>query len=115
MERIIITFSADGTFRGASVTDFNGLPAPLDEAALNKIAPAIGATAIANYDAVVAERDSLIQLKTTMEQTVMDALKSGDPAQFAAIGMAFVTPAEEKARAEKLAQYEALKTELGLT
>ena len=47
MERIIITFQGDGTFRGASLTDFEGLPVPVDESRLGELVPGINQAAIA--------------------------------------------------------------------
>jgi hypothetical protein len=43
MERIIITFDQDSTFRGASVTDFDGLQQPLDVSALTALFPILNA------------------------------------------------------------------------
>lgn len=51
MERLIITFKNDGTFRGASLTDFNGLPQSLDEAALTALFPTLNAAALAQASA----------------------------------------------------------------
>ena len=61
------------------------------------------------------------RIKTTLEQLeafrvgmvakVSAVLQSGDPEQFAALAVEFLTPEEEKARAEKLAKVEALKAE----
>jgi hypothetical protein len=59
MERIIITFTQDGTFRGASVTDFAGQPKPLDEAALNALFPAINASSLARVTTLEAEKATL--------------------------------------------------------
>lgn len=47
MERIIITFHSDGTFRGASLTDFEGLPVPVDQSQLGELVPGINQAAIA--------------------------------------------------------------------
>lgn len=54
MERIVITFHGDGTFRGASITDFEGLPVPVDQSRLEELVPGINQTAIAR----VAELES---------------------------------------------------------
>ena len=48
MERIIITFNKDGSFRGSSAQDFDGQPKPLDEAGLKAVAPAINEAALAD-------------------------------------------------------------------
>ena len=114
MERITITFNQDGSFRGASVTDFDGLPQAVDKSALAAVAPAINAATLAKSvesDAIIAKLESL---KTTMVQKVQAALQSGDPAQFQALAVEFLTPEQDKQRAEKLAQLEALKAELGV-
>lgn len=49
--------------------------------------------------------------KSTMEATVAQVLASGDPLQYEALAKEFLTPAEEKARLEKLARVEALRAE----
>lgn len=54
MERIVITFHPDGTFRGASLTDFEGLPVPVDQSRLGELVPGINQAAIAR----VAELES---------------------------------------------------------
>lgn len=63
MERIVITFQQDGTFRGASVTDFAGQPKPLDEAALNALFPAINASSLARVTTLEAEKATLESAK----------------------------------------------------
>jgi len=50
IERIIITFNIDGSWRGASVTDFNGLPVPLDLEQLAALAPDINTSLIKAID-----------------------------------------------------------------
>jgi len=76
------------------------------------------AETIAAKDAEIATLSaSLTALETfrdEMVQRVSTALQSGDPAQFEALAIEFLTPAEEKIRAEKLAQLAALKAELGI-
>ena len=47
MERILITFNRDGTFRGASNYGWDGMPAPLDVAALAALFPDLNAAAVA--------------------------------------------------------------------
>jgi flagellar biosynthesis chaperone FliJ len=49
--------------------------------------------------------------KDAMETQVSTVLQSGDPAQYEALARDFLTPAEEKARQEKIARVEALKAE----
>ena len=60
MERIVITFQTDGTFRGASVTDFGGLPKPIDQAGLGELVPQINATALARVEKLEAEIAEII-------------------------------------------------------
>jgi FtsZ-binding cell division protein ZapB len=55
MERIIITFNKDGSFRGSSAQDFDGQPKPLDEAGLKAVAPAINEAALADIVRLEAE------------------------------------------------------------
>jgi cell division protein FtsB len=55
MERIIITFNKDGSFRGSSVQDFDGQPKPLDEAGLKAVAPSINEAALADIVRLEAE------------------------------------------------------------
>lgn len=55
MERIIITFQKDGTFRGASITDFEGLPVPVDESRLEELVPGINQAAIARVTELAGE------------------------------------------------------------
>jgi len=52
--------------------------------------------------------------QTAMEERVSAVIQSGDPAQYEALARDFMTPAQEKERAEKMAQLEALKAELGI-
>jgi hypothetical protein len=73
MERIVITFNQDGSFRGASVTDFDGLPQPLDEAGLAAIAPEINAASLvaqakAESELSEAKIKAEADLKTEQEQ-----------------------------------------------
>jgi DNA repair exonuclease SbcCD ATPase subunit len=72
MERIIITFQQDGTFRGASVTDFAGQPKPLDEAALNALFPAVNAS---SFSRVTTLEDDLSEM-TTAKESVTTELES---------------------------------------
>lgn len=58
-----------------------------------------------------ARYDALETLKTTMEQRVSAVLQSDDPLQYEALAREFLTPAEEKARLEKLARISDLRAE----
>jgi len=55
MERIVITFQKDGTFRGALITDFEGLPVPVDQSRLEELVPGINQTAIARVTELAGE------------------------------------------------------------
>ena len=123
LERIIITFEKSGEFRGASATDYDGLPTHLDQSALTAIIPELNAAAMAKLEtieathaadlaAATAERDALRALKAEMEAKVMAALQSGDPEQFAALGVEFITPEQQKLKAEKLALIAQLQAEV---
>ena len=57
MERIVITFNEDQTFRGASVNDHAGLPQPLDTDALTALFPAVNSAALAR----VAELETEVE------------------------------------------------------
>ena len=65
----------------------------------------------AQLAALQAEFDALATLKTTMEQRVSSVLQSGDPAEYEALAREFITPAEEKARQEKLARIATLRAQ----
>lgn len=121
LERIIITFEQDGTFRGASATDFGGLPVDLTQVDLAKIIPDLNTAALSKADAIEAEKaivekqaTDLLAYKDAMVSRVTEVLQSGDPEQFAALAVDFLTPEQDKIRAEKMAQLESLKAELGI-
>ena len=69
MERIIITFQQDGTFRGASVADFAGQPKPLDEAALNALFPAVNAS---SFSRVTTLEEDLSAMTTAKESATTE-------------------------------------------
>ena len=69
MERIIITFQQDGTFRGASVADFNGQPKPLDEAALNALFPDVNAS---SFSRVTTLEEDLSAMTTAKESATTE-------------------------------------------
>lgn len=119
LERIIITFEQDGSFRGASATDFGGLPVDLTHVDLAKIIPDLNTAALSKADAMEAEKaviekqaTDLLAYKDAMVSRVSEVLQSGDPAQFEALAVDFLTPAQDKLRAEKMAQLEALQAEI---
>ena len=140
IERIIITLNPDGTFRGASATDFGGLPVHLEPEQLEKVAPSINAASLVRIEeaeaaltaakseaeaaltaakseaeaakAALAEKEAY---QAAMVETVTTVLQSRDVKKFEALAIEFLKPEEEKIRAEKLAQLKALKAELGIT
>jgi septal ring factor EnvC (AmiA/AmiB activator) len=69
MERIVITFQQDGTFRGASVADFNGQPKPLDEAALNALFPDVNAS---SFSRVTTLEEDLSAMTTAKESATTE-------------------------------------------
>lgn len=73
------------------------------------------AEAIAAKDAEITtlktQYAELSAYKTEMEATVSAVLQSGDPAQYEALAIAFLTPAQERERQEKLARLAALRAE----
>ena len=69
MERIIITFTDAGEFRGASVADFNGQPKPLDEAALNALFPAINTSSLSR---VTTLEEDLSEMTTAKESATTE-------------------------------------------
>jgi uncharacterized phage infection (PIP) family protein YhgE len=69
MERIVITFTDAGEFRGASVADFNGQPKSLDEAALNGLFPAVNASSLSR---VTTLEEDLSEMKTANESATTE-------------------------------------------
>lgn len=78
MERIIITFTQDGTFRGASVTDFSGQPKPLDDAALNAIFPAINASSLSRVTTLEEDLAALTTAKDSATTELETATARAD-------------------------------------
>lgn len=121
---ILIRGTKDGKLSGSHVIDTFGADArPITTADLSAIAPAINAAAIATADSIAAEKDAEIatltesltaleSLRDNMVSRVTEVLQSGDPEQFAALAVDFLTPAQEKLRSEKMAQLEALQAEI---
>ena len=68
----------------------------------------------AEIDTLTASLTALQNFRDQMVQRVSAVLQSGDRTQYQALAIEFLTPAEEKIRAEKLAQLAALKAELGI-
>jgi len=108
---ILIRGNESGEFQGAHVIDEpNGLPRKVTQADIQAIAPSINAAALVEFGKVQA----LESFKAEMVAKVSAALASGKLDELQAIAVDFLTPEEEKARAAKLAQLEALKAELGI-
>lgn len=78
MERIVITFTDAGQFRGASVADFNGQPKPLDEAALNALFPAVNASSLARVTTLEEELAALTTAKESATTELETATARGD-------------------------------------
>lgn len=91
MERIIATFNKDGTFRGASLTDFDGLPKALDIEALDKVLPVLNASALAR----VTELEATIKADKEASDALLEATKAD-----AAAKLAEATAAHSQAMAE---------------
>lgn len=70
MERIVIAFNEDGTFRGSSSQDFNKTPTPLDTAQLDALSTQINSAALADNDTLKAERDAANAARDTAEAEV---------------------------------------------
>lgn len=76
-ERIIITFEKDGSFRGASATDFDGLPQALDAEALATVLPDLNTAALARVTELEAkEKDD----KEAADKALADAKSEAAPA-----------------------------------
>lgn len=87
LERVIIALNPDGTFKGASSTDFKGIPIPLDLDALNAVVPQLNAAlmtrigeletalkaATTEIETAKAERDSA-QASLKEHQSISDSL-----------------------------------------
>jgi len=112
----------DGVYSGSHVIDTPiGAARSIAESDLPELFSGLNASIAAQVSAKDAEIATLTASLTALEsfrdemvQRVSAVLQSGDPAQFEALAIEFLTPAEEKIRAEKLAQLAALKAELGI-
>jgi len=78
MERIIITFKEDGTFRGASVTNFAGKPEPLDDAGLSALFPAVNASSLARVTTLEEDLAALTTAKDSATAELETATARGD-------------------------------------
>ena len=108
-ERITITFTKDGSFRGASAQDFEGNLIPLDAEALVNFAPGV------QLAAQLSEAQAMLVTMQTMKDDfvarVQTALETGDVSQFVAIATDLVTPEQEKQKQADLALADELKAQ----
>lgn len=108
---ILIRGNAAGEFQGAHAIDVAGGSArPITTADLESLAPSINAASLV----LATKIGELEAFKTEMVGKVSAALQVGTVEAMQALAVEFLTPEEDKKRAEKLAQLEALKAELGL-
>ena len=108
---ILIRGNAEGGFQGAHVIDEpNGIPRKVTQADIEGIAPSINAAALVEFGKV----ESLECYKAEMVEKVSTALQSGKIETIQALAVEFLTPEQELKRAARLAEFEALKAELGL-
>ena len=68
MERIIITFTRDGAFRGASAQDWDGMPIPIGIDQLAAIAPQINSDALNSVEELQASLDAAMSEKHVLER-----------------------------------------------
>jgi flagellar biosynthesis chaperone FliJ len=78
MERIIITFTDAGEFRGASVADFNGQPQPLDIDGLADIFPVLNSAALARVEELEAELSEITPEKESLQSQLETANARGE-------------------------------------
>lgn len=122
LERVIIALNPDGTFKGASSTDFKGYPIPLDLDALNAVVPQLNAALLTKIGelepavkTVTAERDAA-QASLKEHQEISDslvtaarsAIESQDPVALQNI----LTQASLFGKAREVAKLEAEAAEL---
>ena len=117
MERIIITFQQDGTFRGASVTDFAGQPKPLDETALNALFPAVNASSLSRVTTLEEDLSAMTTAKesaTTELDTATSRVESLESQLATAQGEASNVPtlqAQLETATARIAELEAVPEE----
>lgn len=119
---ILIRGNADGTYSGSHAIDTAGGEArAITPADLSDIAPAINAAFLAAKESAESELFtekikvvSLESYKAAMVAKVASALASNDLEKIQALAVEFLTPEAQLKRAAKLAEYEALKAELGI-
>lgn len=77
MERIIITFHRDGTFRGASAQDWDGMPVPLNSEQLAALVPDLNAAALARIAELEASppppQPAEITIKAWQAKAILEA------------------------------------------
>jgi len=77
-ERIIITFNEDGSWRGASATDFGGHPVPLSLSDLSDVCPSLNAALLAtitDLEARLAASDNSNAVPAAAPSTGISKLK----------------------------------------
>lgn len=128
---ILIRGNVDGTLSGCHTIDTVGGDArPITSADLSNLAPEINAALFAECDALKASKEKelaakdealasvsevcqqLESLRTEMVTKVSSVLQSGDPEQYAALAVEFLTPEEEKKKAAIRAQIAELEAQL---
>ena len=112
MQQHILIVITDGEFQGASITTDKGDPAPMELSSLARLIPAVNAAAMAANADLSAQVAALTTYRDAMVGKVQAALQSGDPAQFVALGVEFLTPEQEKRKAELAAEIAAKQAEL---
>ena len=122
LERIIITFEKSGEFRGASATDFDGLPAHLDATELGKKITKLNAAAVARLvvvDAEITAKESeklaAIAAKDSEKEAAIQAVRDkAEAAESAltAIESAIANPDVDDAATLEIAKAEVVKSKL---
>ena len=75
LERIVITLKKNGSFRGASAQDHDGLPVPLTDVAVAALFPALNTAALDAVATLESDKDALRADKQAL-QDELDAAQS---------------------------------------
>lgn len=110
LERIIITFEKDGSYRGSSATDFDGLPAHLEHADLEALCPCINAAAMIKASETEAADQRLKDIEAAINDTTLDDATTLNAAREIIAGSKL--SAREKRQAELEAEIAAKQAEL---
>lgn len=73
LERIVITFDPDGTLRGISSQDFDGLPHSLTEVELKVLGATIDSGTVARITAFEQEKATAVAAREAEKQVEVDA------------------------------------------